>query len=200
LTNIGENHQVVAYGYELEGDEMRIHTYDNNFHDQDIILTTNVADLGSYSSGYRGFFVEEYVSIPPWLESPPAPASTRWSDAEAGELRTQDSADLIRYNIERGVLGSDPPGVVFRLHIGETSSGWHKNINMPDGLGNSWDIGTQGRGAEAENSLWADQVQNGQVLTFSKAKFLGVMTPVMQLGDLGGLRPNDRVTFSWITD
>jgi hypothetical protein len=200
LTRIGENHQVVAYGYDLDGDTMRICLYDNNYHDQEMVLSTNITDLGSYSSSWRGFFVEEYISVPPWVSTPSVPSPSLWSEMDAGELRTQDSADLIRYNIERGVLVNDPPVVVFKLHIGETSTGWRKNINMPDGLGSNWDIGVDGKGAEAENSLWADQVRNGQVLTFSKAKFLGVMTSVLQLGDLSGLRPNDRVTFSWITD
>jgi hypothetical protein len=43
-------------------------------------------------------------------------------------------------------------------------------------------------------------VQNGQSLTFRKAKLLGLMTEVHTLDDLGGLTPGSRVTFTWVKE
>jgi hypothetical protein len=125
-------------------------------------------------------------------------APEAWSERNAGEIRTEDGADLIGYGIERGVVDSQI--VTFRLIIGGDSSGWRKIINLPDGEGNSWDLDANGRGATAENSLWANQVGNGQVLTFQKAKWFGAMFSVLTLGQLGGLQPGDRVTFAWNRD
>jgi hypothetical protein len=71
---------------------------------------------------------------------------------------------------------------------------------MPDGLGSEWEIRAQGRGASATNGLWADQVKNGQVLTFRKPKVFGIWHDVIQIGFLGDLDPGDRVVFTWRRD
>lgn len=68
---IGDNHQVVAYGAELDEatGKMTVYVYDNNYPDSEIILTSNPNDLYftsnlTYATGghprYRGFFVEDY--------------------------------------------------------------------------------------------------------------------------------------------
>jgi hypothetical protein len=49
-------------------------------------------------------------------------------------------------------------------------------------------------------SLWANQVNNGQSLTFSKAKFLGIHCDVYTLGGLDRLTPGSRITFAWAVD
>jgi hypothetical protein len=83
---------------------------------------------------------------------------------------------------------------------------WGKWLNVPDGeTGNSWTLSTGapwfGPLKSSDSvSLWAHQVHNGQVLTFSKAKGLGQGVPVYVLGGLGQLKPNSRVTFTWIQD
>jgi len=116
----------------------------------------------------------------------------------SGFFGTEDDADLIGYVVQKNAV---PPQVVeFTLIIGNTSSGWAKAIIMPDGLGSQWEIRAQGRGASATNGLWADQVHNGQVLTFRKPKFLGIWTDVIQIGFLGDLDPGDRVVFTWRRD
>jgi hypothetical protein len=125
-------------------------------------------------------------------------AAQAWSQRPAGEFRTEDSADLIGYTIEHGAVAADT--VTFRLQLGANSSGWRKIVNMPDGQGSSWDIAVDGRGNIAENSLWANQVTNGQVLTFRKAKWLGLIMDVLRLGSLEHLQPGDRVTFQWMRD
>jgi hypothetical protein len=147
------------------------------------------------------WFGQIYLIIPttrPCEVTPGPGTGTRWSDQDSGELHTEDPVDLIQWNIGRGV--GDPAAVVFELFIGYGSSGWDKEINMPDGSGSSWDIFATGQGSRAENSLWAGQVHNGQMLTFRKAKMFNIMTDVLRLGDLGGLRPGDRATFTWVKD
>ena len=121
-----------------------------------------------------------------------------WANLPSGSFATEDAADLIDYQVQKNAV---PPDVVeFSLVIGHTSSGWAKAIIMPDGLGSQWAITAQGRGASASNGLWADQVKNGQVLTFRKPKFLGIWFDVIQIGFLSDLDPGDRVVFTWRRD
>lgn len=121
-----------------------------------------------------------------------------WANQPSGSFGTEDSADLIDYVVQKNAV---PLAVVeFSLVIGHTTSGWAKAIIMPDGLGSSWVITAQGRGASASNGLWADQVRNGQVLTFRKPKFLGIWFDVIDIGFLGDLDPGDRVVFTWRHD
>src|SRR5688572_26385976 len=75
-----------------------------------------------------------------------------------------------------------------------------KVIVMPDGVGSAWEIKAQGRGGSASNGLWADQVKNGQVLTFRKPKGFGVWWNVIEIGFLGDLDPGDRAVFIWRRD
>lgn len=45
LSRLGENHQVLAYGYDLVGDDLSLFIYDPNIHDDDdITLQLNIAD------------------------------------------------------------------------------------------------------------------------------------------------------------
>lgn len=74
LTKIGDNHQVVAYGYELSGSVIRIYVYDNNYPDEEIELSTDIADMQSYvmstkDDPWRGLFVESYKREYPKLQS-----------------------------------------------------------------------------------------------------------------------------------
>lgn len=144
------------------------------------------------------WFGQIYLIIPTThpCEGPLPPA--RWSEQDSGEFGTEDPVDLINWNIIRSSV--DPQIVVFELQLGYNSSGWKKILNMPDGAGNSWDITADGKGVIASNSLWANQTGQGQQLTFRKAKFLGIMTDVLRLGDLGGLRGGDSVRFTWQRD
>lgn len=106
---------------------------------------------------------------------------------------------MIDYVVQRNAAAPDV--VEFSLVIGHTSSGWAKAIIMPDGQGSQWEILAQGRGGSSSNGLWADQVRNGQVLTFRKpTPPFGIWFDVIQIGFLGDLDPGDRVVFTWRTD
>jgi hypothetical protein len=121
-----------------------------------------------------------------------------WALVNQGQFRTEDSADLVTYQVENGAVGADV--VEFRLVIGNNSSGWAKVIIMPDGQGSRWEIKAEGRGNSAQNGLWANQVNNGQSLTFRKPKAFGIWYSVVDIGYLNDLRGGDRVTFVWEQD
>lgn len=122
-----------------------------------------------------------------------------WANLPSGSFGTEDPADLIDYQVQQGAAASNV--VEFTLVIGHTTSGWAKAIIMPDGLGSRWAITAQGRGASASNGLWADQVKNGQVLTFRKpTPPFGIWFDEIQIGFLDDLDPGDRVVFTWRHD
>ncbi len=122
-----------------------------------------------------------------------------WTRFDSSIFSTTDG-DCIRYTIEHNAEQEDPPIVRFVLALGGNVT-WRKVLNMPDGVGSDWDIVAEGSGASASNTLWAEQVNNGQLLTFSKTKEFGrIMSVQPQVGHLEGLRPRDRVTFTWLKD
>ena len=127
-----------------------------------------------------------------------------WEQRPPGSLRrtgsfTTSDRDDIAYVIDPGTVGLDI--VEFKICLGPGIT-WEKRLNMPDGQGSSWDLIARDNIRCATNTLWANQVLNGQSLTFSKAKFLGAMTPVhtLPLSSLGSLPPGTRVTFTWMKD
>jgi len=127
-----------------------------------------------------------------------------WKVVPPGEARRTGSfvtsdRDEIQYVIEPHAVSSDI--VEFQLCLGPGLT-WEKRMNLPDGGGNSWDLIVRDNNRCDTNSLWAGQVLNGQVLTFSKAKFLGNVWPIhqMALSDLGVLPGGTRVTFTWMKE
>lgn len=151
---------------------------------------------------WPAIFLGLIVLIVPTTRPPrtPQPQAT-WSTKSSGSFGTSDPTDRIDYVIEAGAV--DANGVHFVIRLGTNpaeSSGWKKVLVMPDGQGSEWELVADGRGSSATNSLWAWQVRNGQVLTFRKAKFLGLITDVLQLGDLESLAGGSRVTFNWAKD
>jgi hypothetical protein len=191
LTNIGDNHQVVAYGYDCDGATIDICIYDNNYHDQERVISTDVGDLGSYTSGWRGFFVERYVGAAPWVSQPPA---TEWGNADSGSIRTSDSADYISFNISHDAVGSDAVEFV----LDSVTDKWRKWLILDDGRGGRWMIKTDGSKKEDRNGLYLDQLPTGHVELW-KAKFLGGMTKVLEL-PISSFRGGDRVWLRWEQD
>jgi hypothetical protein len=139
-----------------------------------------------------------HIVIPGARPAPYDPPAPEWAATAEGDFGTQDRADRIHYTINHEAVAADE--VHFRLIVGPNSSGWKKAINMPNGTGSSWLIEAEGRGSFAENALWAHEMQNGQSLTFIKAKAFGQMVPVQDLRPLDSLQGGDRVDFIWQQD
>jgi hypothetical protein len=90
LAHVGsQNHQVVAYGYDV--DELtqatRIYLHDNNSHDQEVVLTSDpgnpLVDASNRAEPWRGFFLQGYSPVAPPAELTAGPVdvtSTRAGD------------------------------------------------------------------------------------------------------------------------
>jgi hypothetical protein len=134
-----------------------------------------------------------------------APRVVDWEQLQAGE-RLYDN-DVITAVITPDAMSPGPNGEAAVDFVLTSTLWWGKWLNVPDGEGTgaNWTISTGapwfgGRKTVDSVALWAHQVRNGQVLTFSKAKALGVAWPVYQLGGLDRLPPHSRVTFTWVAD
>jgi hypothetical protein len=130
-----------------------------------------------------------------WWESNPtgAPNQPRF-----GSFTTRDN-DRIDYVITPNAVSADI--VQFQLCLGDGLT-WEKWMNLPDGLGNSWNVKVKDDTRCAAESLWANQVANGQSLTFHKAKEFGRMRAVhtLPLSSLGALPGGAHITFTWVKD
>jgi hypothetical protein len=72
LVDVGsKNHQVVAYGYDLDEatQALTIYIYDNNNHDQEVVLSTDPGnphiDASNRDEPWRGLFVQSYSPVTP---------------------------------------------------------------------------------------------------------------------------------------
>jgi hypothetical protein len=122
-----------------------------------------------------------------------------WADRGSGCFSTWDYLDYVCYEIRPNAVGQDI--VNFRLEDYNRRH-WRKTIVMPDGLGSEWPIwvdASRNRYTD-QNSLWADQVHNGQRLRFYKAGGFGINVHVMYLGGLERLEPGTQVVFRWLRD
>jgi hypothetical protein len=124
---------------------------------------------------------------------------SNWVARGSGQFGTSDPQDLLSYRIYPNAVS--PSIVTFRLQAVRRCI-WAKTLVMPDGLGSRWDLNidpTRGR-FSTENSLWAQQVQNGQNLELWKAGFLGFKYKVLDIGDLNAIPPGSKVVFTWLRD
>ena len=77
IKKVGDNHQVVAYGYDLDPatNELSVYIYDNNNPDTEVVLTTAPdnphVNASNRRDPWRGFFVHHYSpAIPPAQPAP----------------------------------------------------------------------------------------------------------------------------------
>jgi hypothetical protein len=117
-----------------------------------------------------------------------------WS-SKAEDVIGSTEGDVIETHVENS---GDPNTVVFRLR-NECPSRWDKGLVLRDGLGGEWFLKATPFN-QAENGLWADQVRNGQPLTFWKPKFLGAWAEIFSISHLERLAPGAVVTFTWKQD
>jgi len=104
--------------------------------------------------------------------------------------------DRVDYLVENGIV--DPAIVRFRM-INQTQSRWDKSFVLRDGGGSQWEIRSTVSGLGQED-LYANQVLNGQQITFRKPSFGGWWIDVFSVGGLAALQPGDQATFTWVQD
>ncbi len=121
-----------------------------------------------------GFSTPAPLAAPGGGTSPPAAAG------RTGGFLTSDG-DYIQWEAEPSAVSADR--VSFELCLGSGLT-WEKHMNLPDGLGHSSDLVVKDQTRCAADTLRANQVNNGQLLTFYKYKGglnLGVMTKVQEI-------------------
>jgi hypothetical protein len=139
----------------------------------------------------------------PWLAPGVVIPATRFpSDINENWVSTQNGTfvsaggDRINYLVESGVEGLAV--VIFRL-VNQTQSGWDKTFILRDGEGSQWEVpSTVAR--FGQEGLYANQVLNGQQITFRKPSFFGIWINVISVGGLAALQGGDRATFTWVQD
>jgi hypothetical protein len=200
--DLGDNHQVLAYGYDLNGDDLVIHLYDPNWgQNNSARLSLSLANPTHTTTIRHNLTVRGFFCVP-YQPADPAPMFQQaWWSARSGQLGTSDPADIITFRLDENAVAGDIVEFVLEAGPGIT---WRKVLNVPDGEqpfpGSSWDVYTQDARNSDRVSLWAGQVNNGQSLQFRKAGFLGIMRAVLDLGDLDGLPAGSRLTFRWTKD
>jgi len=123
---LGENHQILAYGYELDGNDLQIFVYDPNLADDDwVAITLNIGDpqhttLVSYSSPPGGdghiwcFFPVGYTFWSPPTTSQPAGA--HWGTWESLGGVISSAADVCSWG----------PGRLDVFARGTDNALWHR--------------------------------------------------------------------------
>jgi hypothetical protein len=117
-----------------------------------------------------------------------------WSERPQGHFVTRD-LDQVDYQVEAGARPDDDVEFVIQLGNGIT---WRKEIVLKADDG-EWTIAAYDDVRSAANGLYRYQLSNGQ-LRLRKAKVFGVLSDVLELGDLAQLLTGARVTFTWIRD
>lgn len=132
LNNLGHNHQVVAYGYDVDtvtGAQI-VHIYDVNWPDQEITLTAGKSDAMWLESSpgreqWRGWFVQDYAPRrPPDDLSQPLAGAAKDLEPEAIEATETVMVRLKRlsfYNPEQPDV-QESSALVFS--VGDTQVRW----------------------------------------------------------------------------
>jgi hypothetical protein len=108
LSRLGENHQVMAYGYDLVGDDLTLFIYDPNYHDKNVVtMKLNIGNpeekvnVSYFDNGaVYCFFRTNYVfSIPPGVVDVPGRAMLFEDEKFCGK-----SIDVVRENPDLGAF------------------------------------------------------------------------------------------------
>lgn len=150
--------------------------------------------LANMRLGERDFLIQQN-----WVNLGPGYCSTGLAPSQFGRLDTADGADILAWHVERAVVSSDI--VEFRL-CQQAALTWQKTLVMRDGTGGRWNLTVRDDTKCVTDSLWAHQVNNGQVFPVYKAKVFGRMTNVGEIdpSDFLPLPPGSRLTFTWLRD
>jgi hypothetical protein len=200
LANVGSgNHQVVAYGYEVDEPTQttRVFIYDNNNHDEEVVLTTDPRNPHVNASNrrqpWRGFFVQSYAPVTPAPGLAPDPGAGWWSQ----DVRlTGADNDLIDVHVEPDAVVADV--VEFELEAGPGTT-VRKTLELAGGGGDSKTLQIEDGQTHASGTLPVDQLAGGH-LTFRKLKWLTTDWEILRLEHADQVKPGSRVTFTWVRD
>ena len=176
LRAVGDNHQVVAYGYERTDERTTVHIYDNNSPGRDVTLTST-ADQHDWTASngptWRGFFVQDYTPrLPPVLTKRPPERKDRVSTGDTVKLshvwtgRTLHSHQLVYADGHQQVTGfsgaddndrwlivGDRPGVhlshssVIRLRHASTGRWLHSEAGVPSPITHQQEVSASDDGS-----------------------------------------------------
>jgi hypothetical protein len=132
-TMMGNNHQVLSYGYDLDGTSLTIHIYDPNFpRDDNRTISLDIGDpqhTTPVSDGIFCFFRQNYT-----FASPTAPAWPAAFQANTGNLWTVDHSDW-----ELGMMAGTSPSIV-------ALPGGTYEVAFQANTGNLWTVGADNHG------------------------------------------------------
>ena len=125
-------------------------------------------------------------------------------DNPTGTLLTGDDCDSIDFTVEYYVAGVDPLFIDFILEPGTNQQGkpvsWWKRIGIPLKGGVEMDMEIEG-GSVSNKRIQVDLIDKTKGMSFSKAKLLGVHTPLSKKWNVfPALRGGCRVRLTWRND
>jgi hypothetical protein len=154
LTNIGDNHQVVAYGYDDDAASRRstVYVYDNRYPDREMTLSStpdNPHFNASNGEIWRGFFLQDYrLESPPVYTYTPPPTGTisYGSTIKLSHVWSGSTLHSHGWNYEH-------PGTSGQQQV--TAWDWHDD--------NDW-FRVKGPHGQPENYRVGEPVQNGHII------------------------------------
>jgi len=138
LSALGQNHQVVAYGYEFDEKtkHMTVYIYDVNWPGQEITLTSSKGEAGWVASSpgkerWRGWFVQDYAPRrpPPDLGKPLIAAAEKALKAAAAPARSRVRRNHITVTLHRLTLFNpeepdEAADLALEFYVGEQVVRW----------------------------------------------------------------------------
>jgi hypothetical protein len=124
LSGLPHNHQVVAYGYDLDatGKPSIVYIYDNNHPDQEVTLTARTDSPGwaeSTGEQWRGFFIQDYTPQSPpaaLITAPVLETAVEKSLLPATVQPVTVTFDTIRFNGDEQLLAKGRVALTFSVN------------------------------------------------------------------------------------
>lgn len=154
LTRIGDNHQVVAYGYEHHPDIglMTVYIYDNNSPGAEVVLTSRPGNPhfdASNGGDWRGFFVHDYAhrNPPVFTRQPPAPGTPLRYGATFKLSHVLTGRTIHSHALNYGHSGTSGQQQVTAFEGADDNDLWR--VKGPDGQPDGYKAGQAVRHGEA---------------------------------------------------
>jgi hypothetical protein len=180
---LGNNHQVLAYGYDLDGSALTLHIYDPNSHDNDNVrLSLNLANPQqttdvAYNQPLGGdkkiwcFFRSVYAPVvPPKTLMDVGTVPTVRAPPTIQSPLTGDGTDNVTVQVTRNAAASNRVGL--RLTAANNITWW----KAADIAGQ--EVWTKDQVKQASIEVALSDFMNTPVLILKKAKWFGIHTQV----------------------